>query len=139
MAQLMVAATSQPLRRGSVDPEDFGYDGLDSPASVGGSRGYKLRRRPGQPTDVYSWFEITLVDIDVPTQTFRTSIEIHLFWQDYNLPNVIPNYEDEEWSIHDDYVPVKMTEIFENKTEIGNTDPAFKYYPKTGHKITSLY
>ena len=113
MAELLLAA-SVP-RQGSLNPDDSDEEDLMDGAA-GASRGVKLKRQPGKPTDVYSWFEITLQDIDVPSQTFRCSIEIHLFWQDYNLPNVIPDFEEEEIRIHDDYVPIKMSEIFENKT-----------------------
>merc|ERR1719384_99722 len=130
MAELFLAA-SVP-RQGSLNPDDSDDDGLMD-GSAGVNRGVKLKRQPGKPTDVYSWFEITLQDIDVPSQTFQCSIEIHLFWQDYNLPNVIPDFETEEIKIHDDYVPIKMSEIFENKTDLNiTTGPEFKYYPETG-------
>lgn len=92
----------------------------------------KLKRNTEIPRDVYGWFEITLRDIDVPSQQFNASTEIHVFWQDFNLPNVFPNYEEDDFEVDDDYVPIKMSEIFENKVEISNSDPVFKYYPETG-------
>ena len=120
-----------------------------------GTKGVKLRRRKDAKTDVYSWFEITLQDVNVPSQTFTAlshsvhiplsisllyhltlylvyrSIEIHCFWQDYNLPNLIPDWE-EEIEIHYDTLPIKMSEIFENKTEIANSPPEYRYFPETG-------
>ena len=85
-------------------------------------------------SDVYSWFEITVKSIDVPSQTFTCSIEIHLFWQDFNLPNIFPEFATEDFSVDDDDVPVKMTEIFENKLSCDlQGDPVFQYYNETGN------
>ncbi len=90
----------------------------------------------------------------MPSQTFQASTEIHLFWQDYNLPNVIPEWDSPDgFDIHWDTLPIKMSEIFENKTcpdalsfiylymyiqnsslstAIDFDSPEFRYYPKTG-------
>eukprot|EP01083_Nonionella_stella_P063989 166364_1 len=128
MAELLVAAAVS--RVGSAPPDDFLEE--DPFEQQQQTKAIKLKRAPNKPTDVYSWFEITLQNIDVPSQTFTASIEVHLFWQDYNLPNLVPNYTDTDFVIHDDYVPLKMSEIFENKKDIGNTDPQFTYFDKTG-------
>ena len=61
-----------------------------------------------------------------------SSIEIHCFWQDYNLPNLIPGWEHEDIEIHYDTLPIKMSEIFENKTDCSNSAPEYKYFKETG-------
>eukprot|EP01084_Bolivina_argentea_P318437 552236_1 len=97
------------------------------------SKPIKLARSRYDPIDVYPWFEITVEDINSAAQLWHASIEIHLFWQDYNLPNMIAEEEFDDFDLHDDYVPVKMSEIFENKVDCGVTgDPTFQYYKDTG-------
>ena len=89
-------------------------------------------------SDVYSWFEITLKAIDVPSQTFECSIEVHLFWQDFNVPNIFPDFATQDFEIDDDDVPVKMSEIFENKLSCDlEGDPQFQYYQETGMSYDS--
>ena len=84
------------------------------------------------PTEVYPWWEITLQAVDLPNQTFTTSIEMHFFWIDLNLPNVWPKYKTKEFTVDEDYVPIKMSEIFENKISCDNSEPEFEYYESTG-------
>eukprot|EP01084_Bolivina_argentea_P318433 552228_1 len=129
MAELLLAASVG--RQGSTAPDDD-YEIEDFEQRKDDKR-IKLKRAPGKPTDVYSWFEITLQEINLPAQTFKAVIEVHLFWQDYNLPNMIAEEEFDDFDLHDDYVPVKMSEIFENKVDCGVTgDPTFQYYKDTG-------
>ena len=92
----------------------------------------QLNRSFTEPCDVYSWFEITVTDISVPTQTFDCSIEIHAFWQDYALPSVFPDYKEDDFKIDNDNLPIKMTEIFENQISCRVVvDPIFRYYDRT--------
>ena len=76
----------------------------------------KLTRDRSQPIDIYPWFEITVQDIDVTTQKWHASVEIHLFWQDFSIPVIHPKFAEYGFSLKDaDDIPVKLTEIFENK------------------------
>lgn len=75
-----------------------------------------IARDLNEPCDVYSWFEITLTDVDLINQTFETSIEIHVFWQDFSFPNIFPDYQNgAPFVIDESCLPIKMSEIFENQ------------------------
>ena len=118
-------------RRKLVDLLSYGNHNNVNQDNVKNNKIIKLPRRTDIETAVYSWFEVTLQKIDVPNQTFDASIEIHLFWKDKNLPNEFPNYQTEDFIIHNDYVPIKMNEIFENKTQsIITVQPQFRYFEK---------
>ena len=98
----------------------------------------KLERNEKIPRDVYSWFEITLNHVNVPTQTFECSIEMHLFWQDFTLTTAIPDPDVQDFRLHESCLPFKMSEIFENKLSVDfEGPPDYKYLKDTG-KCASL-
>ena len=96
------------------------------------SKPVKMTRDRDSPIDIYPWFEITVQDIDVTSQKWHASVEIHLFWQDFGIPAQCPNYE--EGIFLDDMendCPVKLTEIFENKVWEQTEPPVLRYLPET--------
>jgi hypothetical protein len=126
---MVMAANPANLQRATSKAKEMGpHDGNAHASGDGISLPH-----PGESRDVYSWFEITLQDINVPEQAFKASVEIHLWWQDFNLPNVFPAYEKNDFTLNEDSLPFKLSEIFENKTSLDiSGGPEFKYYPETG-------
>eukprot|EP01083_Nonionella_stella_P212382 767065_1 len=114
MSNIMIAipnhlSKATSLSPGSRSPE-ISYDIVDHEPK---QNEIKLPRPTGnkaQPTQVYPWFEITLQSVDLPLQTFTVSIEMHIFWIDVNLPSECPEYNTKEFTVHPDYVPIKMSE-----------------------------
>jgi len=84
------------------------------------------------PVDVYPWFEITVQNIDVTSQKWRASVEIHLFWQDFGVPAQNPYFEETDIKIEEEEdLPVKMSEVFENKLWEDVQHVQYKYLPET--------
>ena len=138
-SKLSMQASHSPIHhRDGVKPSfnDFKHEEDEETATK--LNEIKLPRPTGKdavhqgPTEVYPWWEITLQSVDLPNQTFTTSIEMHFFWIDLNLPNQWPKYKTKEFTVHPDYVPIKMSEIFENKVSCDNSEPEFEYYESTG-------
>eukprot|EP01083_Nonionella_stella_P093501 262064_1 len=106
----------------------------DSPDEMGriSSVPVKMTRDRNTPVDIYPWFEITVQDINVTTQTWNASVEIHLFWQDFGIPAQCPNFEA---GIYFDDIdndsPIKLSEIFENKVWERIDSMTIKYLPET--------
>ena len=114
-----------------ADGDDIsGIDGL-STMMAATSVPIKLKSNPDKPRDVYPWFEITVQSIDVTKQIWNASVEIHLFWQDMSLPAVHPKFEEIDFILDDNDVPVKLTEVFENKVTEGIESLEYKYFPET--------
>lgn len=90
-----------------------------------------LNRDSADTTDVYCWFEVTIQDISIPTQTWKASVEVHCFWQDYTLPSVFPKFLTNDFMLDEDCVPIKLSEVFENQLSQGfETPPTYKYLPE---------
>eukprot|EP01084_Bolivina_argentea_P088523 159826_1 len=91
----------------------------------------KLNHDDSKPTDIYPWFEITVQSIDVTRQTWNASVEIHLFWQDISLPAIHPSFDEVGFILDDDDVPIKLTEVFENKLGEQVQSLEYKYFSET--------
>ena len=93
----------------------------------------KLSRDRDDPIDVYPWFEITVQEIDTAAQKWQASVEIHLFWQDFSVPVLCPNVKTTGFKLKDEEndSPIKLSEIFENKTVERCKRVDYKYLSET--------
>eukprot|EP01084_Bolivina_argentea_P009946 18560_1 len=96
------------------------------------SKPVRISRDRKTPIDIYPWFEITVQDIDVATQKWHASVEIHLFWQDFGIPVQCPTYETGIYfgDLESDS-PIKLSEIFENKVWENPEPVVLRYLPET--------
>jgi len=76
--------------------------------------------------------EITIQDISIPTQSWTASVEVHIFWQDFSFQSIHPKHKTQDFLLDDDCVPLKMSEIWENRMAQGLEVPAtYKYFEDT--------
>ena len=99
-----------------------------------------LKRDTSKPRDVYTWMEITLQDISVTTQTFKVSAEVYTFWQDFQLLHNFRKFGKDPsvdgFTLEEDDTPIKLSEVFENKTDFSFVvDPEFTYDKQTGRCV----
>ena len=93
----------------------------------------KITRANNEPIDVYPWLEITVQRIDVQSQKWEASVELHLFWQDFGIPAQCPNYAQTGISLDNEDMqsPIKLSEIFENKLWERVEHKEYEYFPET--------
>ena len=91
-----------------------------------------LHRKKEEPADVFCWMEITIQDINIPSQSWTASVEVHVFWQDFSFPGTFPDYKTNDFILDDDCVPIKLSEVWENRLGQGfEVPPTYKYLPET--------